>query len=122
MKSVFGLPENIAAALSYLFGAFSGVVVLILERENKFVRFHALQSTLWFLFMYVILAVVNFITNILSSIWVVGTLFGLVLNPISFLLWAIIVISAIFLILKAYAGTTFKLPIVGDVVWGQIYK
>jgi uncharacterized membrane protein len=122
MKSVFGLPENIAAALSYVFGAFSGVVVLILERENKFVRFHALQSTLWFLFLYVVLAVVNFITTILSGIWVFGTLFGFVLSPISFFLWLVIVLSGLLLVVKAYGGAAFKLPIVGDAVWGQIYK
>jgi uncharacterized membrane protein len=117
-KSVFGLPENIAAALSYLFGAFSGVVVLILERENKFVRFHALQSTLWFLFLYVALAVLRFVVRIP----ILGWLLGIVVNPVIWIGGVVIFISAVFLILKAYEGKTFKLPIFGEVAWGQIFK
>jgi len=118
MKSVFGLPENLAAVLSYLFGAFSGVVVLILERENKFVRFHALQSTLWFLFLYVVIAIANFITNIP----LLGTILGLALNPLVVILWIVMIISGLFLMLKAYEGTTYKLPFIGEVVSRQIFK
>ncbi|MCL2204366.1 MAG: DUF4870 domain-containing protein [Defluviitaleaceae bacterium] len=117
-KSIFGLSENIAAALSYLFGAFSGVVVLILERENKFVRFHALQSTLFFLFLYVIGAILNFVT----SIPLLGWLLGLAINPLLVIGGVLMVLVALFLMLKAYEGTTFKIPILGEVVWGQIFK
>src|SRR4051812_40280489 len=44
-----GLDPNLAAALAYLGGALSGVAFLILERQSKFVRFHAMQSTMTFL-------------------------------------------------------------------------
>ena len=114
MKSVFGLTENLAAALSYLFGAFSGVVVLILERENKFVRFHALQSILWFLPLMVLTAILNFFTNIRF----IGWLF----SPFHWVAWVVIILSGLFMMFKAYSGTTFKLPIVGNVAWGQIFK
>jgi len=114
MKSVFGLTENLAAALSYLFGAFSGVVVLILERENMFVRFHALQSILWFLPLMILAAVLNFFSNIRF----IGWLF----SPFSWLAWVIIILSGLFMMFKAYTGTTFKLPVVGNVAWAQIFK
>ena len=114
MKSVFGLTENLAAALSYLFGAFSGVVVLILERENKFVRFHALQATLWFLPLMILAALLN----ILSNIWLIGTLFSMA----GWLVWLLMILSGLFMMFKAYSGTTFKLPIVGNVAWAQIFK
>ena len=121
-KSVFGLNENVAAALSYLFGAFSGVVVLILERDNKFVRFHALQSTLWFLFLYVIGSVLNFVLNVFTSIPLLGSVLGFFLNPVILVGWIILILTKLFLMIKAYNGATYKLPIVGDVVWGQIFK
>ncbi|MCL2604560.1 MAG: hypothetical protein FWD90_08785 [Defluviitaleaceae bacterium] len=121
-KSIFGLNENIAAALSYLFGAFSGVVVLILERENKFVRFHALQSTLWFLFLYVAGAIISFVFNIIFSIPLLGWLLGIVLSPVFWIGGFILFATKLFLMYKAYTGTTFKMPILGDVVWGQIFK
>jgi len=118
MKSVFGLNENIAAAVSYVFGAFSGVVVLILERENKFVRFHALQSTLFFLFVKVLFAILNFLVDIP----ILGFLLGLLLNPV---LWAggiVVLLAWLFLMYQAFENKPFKLPIFGDVAWGQIYK
>jgi len=114
MKSVFGLTENLAAALSYLFGAFSGVVVLILERENKFVRFHALQSILWFLPLKIMAAVLNLFSNI--------PFLGMLFTPFVWLTWIVIILSGLFMMLKAYSGTTFKLPIVGNVAWAQIFK
>jgi uncharacterized membrane protein len=117
-KSIFGLNENIAAALSYIFVAFSGVVVLILERENKFVRFHALQSTLFFLFIMVATAIVNFILRIP----ILGWLLGIVLNPAMWLVGLATFLIALFLIVQALNGKTYKLPIFGEVAWGQIFK
>jgi uncharacterized membrane protein len=117
-KSIFGLNENIAAALSYLFGAFSGVVVLILERENKFVRFHALQSTLFFLFVKVAFAIVNFILNIP----LLGTILGFLLNPVMWFAGLAVVLLWLFLMYQAFDSKTFKLPIFGDVAWGQVFK
>ena len=117
-KSVFGLDENLVAALSYLFGPFSGIVVLVMERENKFVRFHALQSTLWFLFLMITGWVLGFIT----SIPILGTILGIVLNPILFFGGILAFAGMIYLILRAYQGSMFKLPVIGDVVWTQVNK
>ncbi|MCL2528091.1 MAG: hypothetical protein FWE42_06670 [Defluviitaleaceae bacterium] len=118
MKSIFGLNENIAAALSYLLGPISGLFVLIMERENKFVRFHALQSTLWFLFMWVVFWGVS----LLTSIPILGILIGIVAWPVMWLWRIIFASSKIFLILRAALGHEFRLPYVGDVAWNQVNK
>src|SRR5689334_17289909 len=39
-----GLSANVAGALSYLLGFITGIVFLVLEKQNRFVRFHAAQS------------------------------------------------------------------------------
>ena len=118
MKSVFGLNENIAAALSYLLGPISGIVVLVLERENKFVRFHALQSTLWFLFMWIIFWVVGLVTGLP----LIGWLIWLVTRPVIWVWWMALAGSKLFLMFKAATGSQFKLPFVGDVAWNQVNK
>lgn len=48
-----GLRVDIEAALAYALGPFSGILLLILERHNDYVRFHAWQSSLVFTIMIV---------------------------------------------------------------------
>ena len=43
-----GLKENTAGVLCYVLGWVTGIVFLIIEPKNKFVRFHALQSIITF--------------------------------------------------------------------------
>lgn len=118
MKSVFGLDEKMAAALSYVFGIISGIIVLVMERENKFVRFHAMQSTFWFMFVMVIVWILRFVANMP----IIGWLLGWIISPILAIIGFIVFISWVFLIVKALNGDTFKLPIIGDIVWSQINK
>jgi len=122
MKSIFGLPENVAAALSYIFGPFSGIAVLIMERENKFVRFHALQSTLWFVLVMVLGWVLGFISRILSVIPLLGRLAGLGIGLILSIGGFLAIVSLVFLMVMAASGKTFKIPIIGDVAWSQVNK
>ncbi|MCL2235689.1 MAG: hypothetical protein FWB98_04500 [Defluviitaleaceae bacterium] len=113
-KSVFGLSENWAAFLAYVFGFVSGIVVLIMEKENKFVRFAALQSTVVFLVFFV----VNLVLGILSGIWIIGWIFAFVrwaMGIATFATW-------LYLIITAASGRAVKLPIIGDICWEQVHK
>ena len=100
-KSSIGIDSNVAAALAYAMGWVTGAAFLLTERENRFVRFHALQSTLTF--------------GALSIAWMVSLsipIFGwilafVVIPPLSIVLWLV-------LMFKAYQGEHFKLPVVGD--------
>ena len=47
-KTVTGLPENTEAALTYLFGWVTGLIFLLVEKDNKKIRFHAMQSVVTF--------------------------------------------------------------------------
>ena len=113
-KSVFDLDEKIAGLLSYALWFVSGIFFYVMERENKFVRFHALQSTVWFL----ALAVVGWILGVLSNFWILGSLFSF-LNG---LVWLVSVGSWLYLMYMAFKGAEFKIPILGDAVWNQINK
>jgi len=99
-KTTLGIDENIEALLCYVLGWVTGIVFLALERENKFVRFHAAQSLAVFLPLFVaviILGVIPFVGWFLSLIFSILTLF----------LW-------LFLMFKAFKGEKYKLPIAGD--------
>ena len=100
-KTSTGMKPNMAAMLSYLLGFFTGVVFYVLEKDNKFVRFHAMQSIIVFGFLFVLGLVISVLPGI-----------NVVLLPI---LWILELILWIVLMIRAYQGEKFKLPIVGDI-------
>ncbi|HUF23973.1 MAG TPA: hypothetical protein VMN81_07605 [Vicinamibacterales bacterium] len=106
-RSSTGLDANIAAALAYLAGFITGIVLLIIEKESRFVRFHAMQSTVVFVAVLVLSVVIN-------SIPILGAfLYAFLLFPAVVIIWLV-------LMFKAYNRETFKLPIAGDFAEKQI--
>jgi uncharacterized membrane protein len=100
-KSSTGLDENVAAFLCYLFGFMTGIVFLVVEKESPFVKFHAKQSTITFLGLFVIIL-------LFGAIPVIGTLILI----FSLILWLVLMI-------KALQGKRYLLPIVGKMVQGK---
>jgi uncharacterized membrane protein len=98
-----GLDPNIAGLLCYLVGFITGVVFLIIEKENRFVRFHAYQSLAVFGALFVLSLAVGVIP-------VIGTLVRILLAPVCLILWIVLMV-------KAYQGERFKLPVAGD--WAE---
>lgn len=107
-KTALGIDENIEGLLCYVLGFITGIVFLVLEKENKFVRFHAMQSIAVFLPLFVI----GFVIWMIPFIgWAIGTL-----------LWIVELVLWLLLMLKAYQGETYKLPVAGDFAEQQINK
>ena len=92
------LHPNVAGVLCYALWWITGVVILHMEKNNKFVRFHAIQSIVVFVPIHLLMIVFN---------WVFLPLGGL-LSLAAFVLWVL-------LMFKAYNGEMFKLPIAGDI-------
>jgi len=98
MKSSTGLEENVAGFLCYLFGFITGIVFLVVEKKSSFVKFHAMQSTITFLSLFVISLIIGMIPII-----------GLLVYPI----WILSLILWLLLMIKALRGERYSLPIVG---------
>ena len=99
-KTSTGLTENVAGLLCYVLGWISGLVFLLIEQENKFVRFHAMQSII----VFGTLTIARFI---LGWIPLIGVFFAVIISVTGFILWIVLMV-------KAYQGTKFKLPWSGD--------
>jgi uncharacterized membrane protein len=117
-KSAIGLDANLAAALGYPIGIL-GLISFFIDKDNKFVRFHGIQSVLYSLGLGVLFFV----------IWIVMLILGIIVSQISSGLAALlgivyILIFLAFMVLlfggllysayRAYQGQTFKLPLVGN--------
>jgi len=96
-----GLSPNIAGLLCYVAGWVSGIIFLVLEQRNRFVRFHAVQSIITF-------GTLTVAGIILGLIPVAGVAFSVIIGIIGFIVWIVMIV-------KASSGEWYKLPWVGDV-------
>lgn len=103
-----GLPENIEGLLAYLGWWVTGLLFYFLEPQNKFVRFHAMQSIV----VFGAITVAAFVLGLIPII-------GWILSP---LLWLAGVALMIWLMYKAYQGEMYKLPWAGDFAEQQVNK
>ncbi len=104
-KSSTGLDENVAGLLCYVLGWVSGLVFFLIEKDSKFVKFHAMQSIVTF-------GAISVASIVLSWIPVIGGVLGGLLGLLAFILWIILMI-------KAYQMQWFKLPWAGNIAEKQ---
>jgi len=116
-KSALGLDGNVAAALGYPIGIIA-IICLVMEKDNRFVKFHALQSILYhvaaaivFVAIVIVLAILMIVLSMISS----------TLAALSTLLWLVYmlvviayIIGLIYTAVKAYNGENYMLPVVGN--------
>lgn len=95
-----GLAENVAGLLCYVVGWVSGIVFLIIEPENKFVRFHAFQSIIVF-------AIISVTAIVFSPIPILGMIISWILSVVGFILWIVLMVMAV-------QGKKYMLPWAGN--------
>ena len=123
-QSSTGMDPKVAAAISYIW--IVGLIFFFLEKENRFVRFHAMQSILFGIANTVIMTALVIVAVILTFAFgiggaMVGGGIGTLISMIVWLIWLIFwLIALVFLVglvfaaIKAYQGQMFKLPIIGN--------
>jgi uncharacterized membrane protein len=110
-----GLDPKIASAICYAgfcccIGVIFAIVVAIIEKQNRFLRFHAFQSLLYHAIVIVISVVLTILVQILSamasSIGLLGSIVHMGIGLASFAF-------SVFMMLKAYNGEEFEIPTIG---------
>jgi uncharacterized membrane protein len=110
-----GVPENLAALLSYVLGWITGLIFLLVDKR-PYVRFHAAQSVVVFLGLHILRAILGSMFGMgwwfggVGS-WGLFSLGGSLLNLLgllSLILWIVLMV-------KAFQGVRFKLPVAGDI-------
>lgn len=106
------MADNVAGMLAYI-TIIPAIVFLVMEPYNKsrFIRFHSFQN----IFFHVAWI----------AVWIALTIVGMlpVLGWASFLIWPIVGLAGfiiwLVMLLKAYQGQMFKLPVIGDMAEKQ---
>lgn len=100
-----GLEPNVDGLLCYLVGWITGLIFFLIKPNDKFVRFHAMQSIIVF--------------GAFSVVWCILWVFWWVAPVVTWAFWATLWIGEvalwIILMVKAYQGERFKLPVAGNI-------
>jgi uncharacterized membrane protein len=112
-KTSLGIETNLAGLLSYVAGWVTGLIFFLVEKDNKFVRFHAMQSMIVFGALTVAMIAIGILWSFFAMVrlyFMFPLLTGInsLLSLAGFILWIVLMI-------KAYQGEEFKLPVVGDI-------
>jgi uncharacterized membrane protein len=94
-----GLSENVASGLSYVFGWLTGLIFYLIDKRPE-VRFHAMQSI-----VFAVVAMLVGWIRLFTSGFIAGLLW--LVSVVFFFTW-------IFLMIQAFQGKHFKLPVIGD--------
>ncbi len=108
-----GMDANVAAGLSYLFSIVGGLIFYFGEKQNRFVRFHAMQSILFNVFWIVLFIVLFTVQSFLYASVILIPL-GFVFTCLTILLPLALLAVWIVLMVYAFQGKYFKLPVIGD--------
>ena len=125
-SSSTSLKPNVAGLLCYLGVWVTGIVFLIIERKNKQVRFHAMQSLVTFGILFIILSIINGVRaawawsfygapGLYTAQWVIGSI-------VWWIFFAIIIILWIVLMVRTYNGQLYKVPLFGGIAEKCIAK
>lgn len=109
-----GIAPNVGGLLCYVpccIGLIFSIVVAVIEKQSRFLRFHAFQSLLFHAALIVLSVAVQVLTMILSQLagllGLLGSLFGLVVGLLALGV-------SVFMMIKAYNNEQYELPTIGQ--------
>lgn len=125
--STFGLSPNAAALISYIWIPVTSIIVLVTEKENRMVRFHAFQALIMGLAVFAFSVLISIVIGVLMLIGgAISPYLGLIVSVISLLVWVVIAFALLALwvlcLVKAYRGETYKVPVAGKFAERMVNK
>jgi uncharacterized membrane protein len=109
-----GLAPNVAGALCYLLGPITGVLFLVLEKRDRFVRFHAAQSIGISVALIIFWVGYGIISTVLTAIPIVEWLVAIFLFLFSAVVGLAGIVLWLFLMYRAWSGDEWEIPWVGE--------
>lgn len=130
-KTSLGLDSNVGAMLCYIanflccLGVILSIVFLVTEKENRFVKFHAVQALFLVaaqIVIGIIVSMLGLLLNFAFDAAGLGILSFFVILGLRLVLLLIFVIVWLVAGIKAYGGQWYKLPFIGDLAWNTVNK
>jgi len=96
--------ERMKGAIAYLIPLLTGIIVLLIAEDSKFLKFHGLQAVVYGIVLWVIAVILGKFFCLGGIIWIIGLLYG----------W--------YGAYMVYTGKPFDVPIVADFVKNNLLK
>lgn len=119
------LEPNVLAAIAYVLGPITGIVVYVLEPDDEFVRFHAAQSIVVSLALFGVSVAFTVFQTALFGVgfvdpagFVLWSLLSLVFGLVGLVLWVATLAAWVYLIVRTYQGRTPRVPVAAGVADG----
>lgn len=121
-SSSTGLERNVAAGLACLFTVVSGVIFLVIERKDAFVRFWAMQAVLLGGLALAFQVVIQVVGALFGFIPVIGKLMGVVFWLGNLLFGVAWFVAYLISVVKAFCGEKWEMPILGSIARRQLAR
>jgi uncharacterized membrane protein len=105
--------EKMKGALAYVFGFITGILVLLMAGDNKFLKFHAWQSIVGSIAIGIVFVIISTILTVITL-----GLGGLCVPFLGIIVWLYFLYGAY----VVYSGKDFRMPVIGDFVQNSLIK
>ena len=115
-----GLPRHVAAGLAAFFPLLGGVVFLLIEKKDKFVRFYAMQSVFLGGLLLAVSLAIGLAEMIFHHVPLIGWLVAMgfvAVNLIFSIVWLIVWVVTI---VKALSNVEWEVPVLGALARKQL--
>ena len=109
-----GLSPNVASLLCYLCTWVTGLIFILIEKDNKDVKFHAWQALFLGIAVfaaYIVIMVIGFIPYV-----------GMIAIVLNLVVWVGFLVVWIMAMVKAYQGQKWLIPVIGPMAEQQANK
>ena len=117
-----GLDPRYAAPLCYVLGPITGIYFLLTEKSDRTIRFHAWQSVLLGFGLWALVILTEMIAGLLLYIPVVRDLSYFLVMGLRMTVGWVWLIATVFMVVKAYQGDRYQLPVIGDLASQNAYR
>jgi uncharacterized membrane protein len=115
-----GLPPNVAAGLACLFPLIGGILFLLLEKKNAYVRFYAMQSIFFGGASVAFSVACRLMQLIFGHIPIVGLIVSVFVGLIAFAFGVAWLVIYIVTLVKSFSGVEWEIPYLGTLARKQL--
>ncbi|MCP4648259.1 MAG: DUF4870 domain-containing protein [bacterium] len=103
--------SNLLAAVGYIVGLIA-IIMYLVKKEDKYLRFHSMQSILLWVGTFVVAVVLFIISTVVGFIPVIGVI-ACVFGFAGLAIWLVACVAALYCAYKAFNGEEYELPYIG---------